>query len=116
MFVQNFILFSVSLNAETFSFVVRMEIISCEEAQVTKIAFKTLRQKIKFIFQIKRIMIVLKFSFPFRPRRNSIWIKNRGKRVGYVSAPPIRRRRFGAGHFGAGHFVAGTIQRQNFFF
>ena len=43
------------------------------------------------------------------------------KWVGYVSAPPIRRRRFGgghfgAGHFGAGHFGAGTIRRQNFFF
>ena len=37
-------------------------------------------------------------------------------RVGYVSAFPIRRRRFGAGQFGAGHFGAGTIQRQNFFF
>ena len=37
-------------------------------------------------------------------------------RVGYVSAPPIRRRRFGAGHFGAGHFGAVTIRRQNFFF
>ena len=24
------------------------------------------------------------------------------KGVGYVSAPPIRRRRFGTGHFGAG--------------
>ena len=38
-----------------------------------------------------------------------------GQRVGYVSAPPIRRRRFGAGQFGAGHFGAGTIRRQNFF-
>ena len=37
-------------------------------------------------------------------------------RVGYVSAAPIRRRPFGAGHFGAGHFGAGTIRRQNFFF
>ena len=37
-------------------------------------------------------------------------------RVGYVSAPPIRRRYSGAGHFGAGHFGAGTIRRQNFFF
>ena len=32
------------------------------------------------------------------------------------SAPPIRRRRFGAGQFGAGHFGDGTIWRQNFFF
>ena len=36
--------------------------------------------------------------------------------VGYVSVPPIRRRRFGAGQFGAGHFGAGTIRCQNFFF
>ena len=36
--------------------------------------------------------------------------------VAYVSAPPIRRRRFGAGHFVAGHFGAGTIGCQNFFF
>ena len=37
-------------------------------------------------------------------------------RVGYVSVPPIWRRRLGAGHFGAGHLGVGTIWHQNFFF
>ena len=40
-------------------------------------------------------------------------------RVGFGAAdsvPPIRRRRFGAGHFGAEHFGAGTIWCKEFFF
>ena len=37
------------------------------------------------------------------------------KGVGYVSAPPIRRRCLGAGHLGAGHLGAVTIRCQNFF-
>ena len=50
----------------------------------------------------------------YRPR--SCWLLASYMGVGYVSAPPIMRRCFGAGQFGAGHFGAGTIWRQNFFF
>ena len=54
-------------------------------------------------------------------RNEILKIVNSVKRVGYVSAPPIRGCRFGAGlfgagQFGAGHFGVGTIWHQYFFF